>query len=127
MADYTVLSVDDDKSARILYELMLKRSGFEFVSAEDADEALEILKDLTPDLILCDIQLPGKNGIELVTELRERANLDKTAIVVLSAFQSDTKIEDSKTAGADEFYTKPLKMEGLADALIKLIQDRRSE
>ncbi len=127
MAEYTVLSIDDDKSARVLYELMLKRSGFNFVSAEDADEALDILNGLTPDLILCDIQLPGKNGIELVTELRGRDNLSKTAIVVLSAFQSDTKVEDSKAAGADEFYTKPLKMNGLADTLIKLIQDRRGE
>lgn len=127
MAEYIVLSVDDDQSARMLFEIMLKRSGFEFIAAEDADEALEILANTTPDLILSDIQLPGMNGIELVAELRKRTELDKTAIVVLSAFQSDTKVEDAFTAGADEFFKKPLKMAGLAEQLIKLIQKRREE
>lgn len=127
MAEYTVLSIDDDQNARMLFEIMLKRSGFEVVAAEDADEALEILADLIPDLILSDIQLPGMNGIELVAKLRQRADLEKTAIVVLSAFQSDTKIEDAYTAGADDFFTKPLKMGGLAERLIELIHKRRGE
>lgn len=127
MADYTVLSIDDDASARMLFEMMLTRSGFDFLQAEDADEALEVLATTTPDLIMTDIQLPGKNGLELVEELRQRDELDQTAILVLSAFQSDTMVEDAKNVGADQFHRKPLPMKDLADFLIGLIKARRGE
>jgi len=127
MSEYTILSIDDDPSTRVLFEMMLSRAGFDVVQAEDADEAVQKLQEIEPDLIMTDIQLPGKNGIELIQELRQRDDLELTAIVVLSAFQSETMIDDAKSAGADEFIKKPLKMEGLANLLIGIIKNKRGE
>ncbi|MEO1287934.1 MAG: response regulator [Chloroflexota bacterium] len=126
MADYTILSIDDDESARVLFEIMLKRSGFNVLQAVDGDEALAIVDSTIPDLIMTDIQLPGINGIELVAEFRKREELDQTAIIVLSAFQSESMIDDAKSAGADEFYKKPLKMDALSQRLIEIINRRRN-
>ncbi|MEM9951466.1 MAG: response regulator [Chloroflexota bacterium] len=126
MADYTILSIDDDESARVLFEIMLKRSGFNVLQAVDGDEALSIVDSTIPDLIMTDIQLPGINGIELVAEFRKREELDQTAIIVLSAFQSESMIDDAKSAGADEFYKKPLKMDALSQRLIEIINRRRN-
>ena len=127
MSQYTVLSIDDDESARVLFEIMLKRSGFNVVQAVDADDALEKLEGFMPDLIMTDIQLPGMNGIELTEVLRQRPELDNTAIVILSAFQSQTMIEDASKAGADHFIKKPLAMVGLNEKLSTIIEDRRAE
>ncbi|MGB7338469.1 MAG: response regulator [Phototrophicaceae bacterium] len=127
MAEYTILSIDDDASARMLFEMMLTRSGFDFLQAEDADAALEVLETVIPDLIMTDIQLPGKSGIELVAELRQRDDLDQTAIMVLSAFQSETMVEDAMRAGADDFFRKPLPMKELTKILTDLIHKRRGE
>ncbi len=127
MSDYTIFSIDDDESARILFEIMLKRSGFNVVQAIDADDALEKLEDLIPDLIMTDIQLPGMDGLELTRILRTRDAFDKTPIIVLSAFQSETMIQDALDAGADEFFKKPLQMTGLSDTLNAIINKKRNE
>lgn len=127
MPEYTIFSIDDDESARILFEIMLKRSGFNVVQAIDADDAFEKLENFVPDLILTDIQLPGMDGIELTRILREREDLAKTPIIVLSAFQSDTMIQEALNAGADDFFKKPLKMSGLSDTLSAIIEKKRGE
>ncbi len=127
MSEYTIFSIDDDESARVLFEIMLKRSGFNVVQAVDADDALEQLDNLIPDLIMTDIQLPGMDGLELTRKLRERDAFDKTPIVVLSAFQSETMIQDALDAGADEFFKKPLQMVGLSDTLCAIIEKKRGE
>ncbi|MGJ3238415.1 MAG: response regulator [Anaerolineae bacterium] len=125
MGDYTVLSIDDDQSARVLFQIMLKRVGFEVIQAEDADEALEKLATITPDLIITDIQLPGTSGIELTRILRTRPEFDQTAIIVLSAFQSEETIQQALDAGADEFMKKPLQMKDLEQRLGGVIAKRR--
>lgn len=127
MSDYTIFSIDDDESARVLFEIMLKRSGYNVVQAIDADDALEQLENLVPDLIMTDIQLPGMDGLELTRILRARDAFDKTPIIVLSAFQSDTMIQDALDAGADEFFKKPLQMAGLSDTLNAIIDKKRNE
>lgn len=127
MAEYTIFSIDDDESARVLFEIMLKRSGFNVVQAVDADDALEKLENLLPDLIMTDIQLPGMDGLELTRKLRERDAFAQIPIVVLSAFQSETMIQDALDAGADEFIKKPLQMVGLFDTLCAIIEKKRGE
>lgn len=127
MSDYTIFSIDDDESARVLFEIMLKRSGYNVVQAIDADDALEQLENLVPDLIMTDIQLPGMDGLELTRILRARDAFDKTPIIVLSAFQSATMIQDALDAGADEFFKKPLQMAGLSDTLNAIIDKKRNE
>ena len=106
---------------------MLKRSGYNVVQAIDADDALEQLENLVPDLIMTDIQLPGMDGLELTRILRARDAFDKTPIIVLSAFQSATMIQDALDAGADEFFKKPLQMAGLSDTLNAIIDKKRNE
>ncbi|GAB5490409.1 MAG: response regulator [Phototrophicaceae bacterium] len=127
MSKYTVLSIDDDESARTLFEMMLKRSGFNVVQAVDADDALEKLENLVPDLIMTDIQLPGMNGLELTSLIRERPEFNNIPIIVLSAFQSATILEDVRKVGGDKFIKKPLPLTGLNEKLSTIIENKREE
>lgn len=124
MSAYTVLTIDDDKSARVLFDIMLKRNGFDVIQAEDADEAFSQLENFKPDLIMTDISLPGMDGIELTEVLRERPDMDHVAIIVLSAHQSEDIINQALAAGADEFFKKPLMIQDLGERLNTIIQKR---
>lgn len=124
MSQYTVLTIDDDVSARVLFKLMLERHGFDVVQAEDADDAISLLDNFKPDLILTDISLPGMDGIELTATLRQREDLKHIPIIVLSAFHNTDTIDKALAAGADEFYKKPLVMENLKERLETVIANR---
>ncbi|MEL6308785.1 MAG: response regulator [Chloroflexota bacterium] len=124
--DYTALTIDDDASARNLFSIILKRVGFEVLTAEDADDALAQVADITPDVILTDISLPGMDGIDLTAELRRREEFAHVPIIVLSAFHEDKVVNRAMDAGADAFFEKPLKPTHLRETLEELINARRA-
>lgn len=123
---YTALTIDDDASARSLFNIMLKRIDFAVMQAEDADDALEQLTNTTPDIILTDISLPGMDGIELTRTLRQREALKDVPIIVLSAFNDSETINRALDAGADAFYKKPLKPSNLEKRLVALMDARKA-
>jgi len=126
-ANYMVLTVDDDLSARVLFKLMLERNDFAVIQAEDAYEALELLENTKPDLIMTDISLPGMNGIEFTAALRKRDDMNLIPIVVLSAFHNQEMIDKALTAGADQFYKKPLTLDNLRERLEEIIRNRQDK
>lgn len=123
---YTALTIDDDASARNLFSIILKRVGFEVITAEDADDALEKIADTTPDIVLTDVSLPGMDGIELTAMLRQREAFANVPIIVLSAFHEDAVVNRAMDAGADAFYQKPLKPTDLHEKLEALINARQA-
>jgi two-component system, OmpR family, phosphate regulon response regulator PhoB len=124
MAAYKVLVVDDDKSARTLLNIMLKRTGFDPIVAEDAEEALNHLNQLTPDLIILDYMLPGMNGIELCQTIRQRPDTIDIPILMLSARGDMEVVMEAKQAGATDYLSKPLLIQEVTEKLTKLIEKR---
>ena len=124
MGNYTILVLDDDPGARTLLEIMLSRTGFTVKLANDADEALEVLRQMLPDLVISDISLPGMDGIEFVTELRQHELTANLPVIILSAHHDEPTINKALRAGATEFMKKPLKMDGLREKLIQLIENK---
>lgn len=123
---YHVLSVDDDEGARMLFRLMLERQGFKVTQTETADDAIELLEDFKPDLIMTDISLPGTDGLEFTAIIRANDDFADVPIIVLSAFHDQEKIDRAMSAGADAFHKKPLVMDGLKALLTELIQKRKT-
>lgn len=117
-----VLIVEDDPS--ILYGLKhnLGYEGFEVITARDGEEGLKIALEKTPDVVILDVMLPGKNGFEVLRELRERSQV---AVVMLSAKGAETDKVLGLDLGADDYVAKPF---GLAELLarIKAVLRRRS-
>lgn len=82
---HQILVVEDDESERILYEEVLTEEGYEVTLAGDADSALAKLRENVPDLVILDINMPGKDGLDL---LREIMDIDNKLPVILNTAYS---------------------------------------
>jgi CheY-like chemotaxis protein len=113
----TILVVDDEPGALILAGIMLERAGFSVLKASSAQTARETLEHHTPHLILLDITLPDRNGIEVCGWIRQQPPLEKTPVIMLSGLSDGVTIERCKAAGANDFLIKPIRY---TDLLAKL-------
>lgn len=101
-----ILIADDDIMMLKTMEFKLKKEGFEVVPAKDGNEALELVKNNSFDLIVTDIMMPYLTGLELVDRTRNELNL-KTPIIVLSGVGLEKTVLEAFDLGADDFIDKP--------------------
>ncbi|MFW6130530.1 MAG: response regulator transcription factor [Atribacterota bacterium] len=104
--DKTILFVDDDKMFIKTTKVILESSGYNVVEAYDGQQAISMAKKHSPDLILLDINIPKKDGLEVCKKLRKSSHSSETIIIMLTGYES---IEDQVTgieAGADDYITK---------------------
>jgi two-component system response regulator (stage 0 sporulation protein F) len=112
-----VLLVEDEKALCLLYEEELSREGYAVTAVTDAESALAALKAEAFDLIVTDIRMPGKNGIELITEIM---GLRKDIpIIINSAYQSYK--EDFMTWAADAYVVKSASLDELKAKIKNLL------
>ena len=103
----TILIVDDEAVGRETLESLLIAEGYNLVFASNGPETLEKARDLTPDLILLDIMMPGMNGFEVCSHLRaDKVTAEVPVIMVTALDDRDSRIEGIE-AGADDFISKP--------------------
>lgn len=126
-----ILIVDDEPDIVEFISYNLKSKGYLTATARDGVEALRKLRDFRPDLVLLDIMMPNKDGIQTLKELRQMHEFDDTAVIFLTALSDEKyEIEGLKT-GADDYIAKPIKPELLAtrigSALRRLRKDDEQE
>jgi two-component system response regulator AtoC len=102
-----VLIVDDDESLRESLELVLAAEGFEVVTAVDGSGALSRLEASTFDVVLCDVRMPGMDGIELLPQLVRR--VPQSTVIMMSAFGTDELALEAMNLGAYDYLTKPFR------------------
>lgn len=103
----SVLAVDDSRVGRMLVESFLVPEGFRVVGASSGEEALGILEELTPAMILLDVRMPEMDGFELCKRIRQQPQLATTPILFLSAACSVEERAQGLEVGADDFLRKP--------------------
>ncbi|CAB4687860.1 MAG: response regulator [Actinobacteria bacterium] len=111
---YKILIVEDDDALREQLEIGLTASGFDVCFAATGLEAIPAFEKNKPDLILLDLMLPGKNGIEICTEIRRTSGVP---IIMLTARTDDQDMIRGLEAGADDYVTKPYKIEILVSRI----------
>jgi DNA-binding response OmpR family regulator len=99
-----ILLVDDDPSLRVVLADQLAADGFDVSTARDADEAVRRLEAGWPDLVVLDLMMPGRDGLALAREVKERADLP---IIVLSAIDAADSKAELLDAVAEDYITKP--------------------
>ncbi|NLB21315.1 MAG: response regulator transcription factor [Clostridium sp.] len=104
MEKQIILIVDDEKEIRDLIEIYLVNEGYETLKAVNGLEALEIVNKTHVDLIILDVMMPKKDGIEVCMELRKTKNMP---VIMLSAKSQDMDKIMGLTTGADDYLTKP--------------------
>jgi DNA-binding response OmpR family regulator len=103
-----ILVVDDEIGALTLIGIMLERGGFEVLKARDAYAALDIVEQVTPDLIILDVMMPGMDGIELCRRLRQNSSTADVPILILSVRGDPESVESGMSAGANDYLSKPI-------------------
>ena len=105
-----ILVVDDEPQITRVLKTTLSSQGYAIRTASDGDEALQVMKEWTPDLLITDLGMPHMNGLELCRHVRAKSSLP---IIVLSV-KGEEKIKvDALDAGADDYVTKPFSVNEL--------------
>ncbi len=104
-----VLVIEDEKALRRDIVEELQEAGYHTLAAEDGHAALEILDTTKPDLLLCDITMPGLDGYEVLRTLRaQHPDLSTTPFVFLTALSDPREVVEGKLLGADDYLVKPV-------------------
>lgn len=117
--DLRVVVVDDSDFSRNLVSKMVKEAGHQVVGeASGAEEALQVIKDKDPNVVITDIVMPEVSGIELTEKINEK--FDNISVIVISSLSQEHIVLDAISAGASDFIPKPIQQQQLVDSLEKL-------
>ncbi|MGH7825081.1 MAG: response regulator [Candidatus Binatia bacterium] len=126
---YTILNVDDDEPSRYAKTRILQRAGYQVVEAKTGAEALRLVQERSPHLVLLDVILPDINGIEVCRRIKTNSNTGNTMVLQVSASSLSTAAKvESLDGGADSYLTEPVEAEELVanvKALLRLYQRER--
>lgn len=102
-----ILIADDEPNIVAAVEFLLQRNGYEVHVARNGEEALKLVEDCNPDLVLLDVMMPVRSGYEVCKRIRERADWRHIKIIMLSAKGRDAEVNKGLSMGADVYVTKP--------------------
>ena len=122
-----VLIVDDEPNIVVSVEFLMQREGHEVATAADGQEAMELLAESRPDLLILDVMMPRKNGFEVCTEVRADARLSAMPILMLTAKGREAEMKKGLSLGADAYITKPFSTHELVTKVKELLGPEASE
>ena len=137
-----ILVIDDDELTRMFVRQTLEAAGFAVAEAEDGDAGLAIIGELNPDLIMLDVLMPGRDGFEVCTALRQLKQHVETPVLIMTGLEDADSVDRAYQVGATDFITKPIRwdllphriryilratrtMEALAASQTKLVEAQR--
>ncbi len=127
MAKLKVLIVDDEEDIRELVELYLGRDGYDIVTCETGEQALEIVRTDIMDLIVLDLMLPGISGLDVCKKLKANRKTESLPIVMLTAKSEDVDVVAGLELGADDYVSKPFSGKVLAARVRRILKRTDTE
>ena len=127
MEGESILIVDDNTQNLKLARVVLANEGFDVHTASNAEDALQLLRTVTPRLILMDIQLPGMDGLELTRRLKADPATRAVRVIALTAYTMKGDDEKAFAAGCDGYITKPIDVERLPVVVSSYLAERSPE
>ena len=122
----SVLVIDDERSTRDVIAAMLRRCGADVVLASSAAEGHSCVAEHRPDVIVCDIAMPGEDGYSFIQRLRAheaRHSLPRLPALAVTAFASAPERQKALHAGFDAHFGKPIDSNALIDTLLQLLRE----
>jgi len=120
-----ILVIEDDDETRELLRMALEKRGYQVTVAEDGVRGYDTALFIKPDLIVTDIRMPGADGVHVIRRVRDTASLEKTPILVTTAFGTGTATF-SLQLGANAFEPKPINSQSFLSTVRRLLGDRDS-
>lgn len=117
----TILAVDDSASLRQMVVYALREAGHEVIEASNGNEGLEQARANRADLVLSDVNMPDKDGLQMVRELRELPHYRFTPVLMLTTESTPEKKQEGKEAGATGWLVKPFDPEKLLSTIRRVL------
>lgn len=117
----TILWVEDEEEQSSVLVKVFSESGYDTIVRDNAKDALQVLKDVTPDLFLIDIKLKGDDGVELFKAIKKSDHLKNIPVVFLTAYNSLEMAVNAKKQGATDYITKPFEVDFLLDRIREIV------
>lgn len=118
---HKILIVDDEPNIVMTLEYAFIKKGFEVFIARDGSEALQILEEHIPDVILLDIMMPNVDGFETIKQIKSKKQLSKTKVVFLSAKSKAADVDQGLQLGADKYLLKPFSIKKVVAEILELV------
>jgi DNA-binding response OmpR family regulator len=116
-----ILIADDEPNIVISLEFLMRQNGYDIETAADGEQALRLISEFKPDLILLDIMLPLRNGFEVCQKVRENPAWQHTKIVMVTAKGREVEVTKGLALGADLYITKPFATRELLASVRQLL------
>lgn len=117
-----ILIVDDEPNIVLALELLMKKEGYEVLSVDDGQKALDAVSTFRPDLILLDIMMPKMDGYEVCQQIRMDASNKNIAVIMLTAKGREVEKEKGLALGADYYITKPFSTREVVAKVREIVQ-----
>ena len=122
----TILVVDDSLSVRKVAERMLIEAGLEVAVASNGEEALDWLSTKRPDLVIADVTMPDKSGLDVCTFIRSNPALADTPVILVSGFVDEELTRQAEACRADGIIKKPFQGAALRERVLQLLAARKA-
>jgi len=123
----TILVADDQESFTKVVEMLVSVDGHEVVRVSDGREALEWLKDNTPDLAILDVAMPHLSGIEVCDRMKRVGRLKDVPVMILTGLRDDNTRDMARHAKADALVVKPLEGKDFRALVRRMIAGEKQE
>jgi len=120
-----VLLIEDDDAQRFVASFALRKAGHEVREAPDGPRGVAAAREEPPEVIVCDVMMPGMTGYEVVAELRNDPQLKTVPFILLTAMADRKHMRQGMTAGADDYLTKPYRPDELCEAIDAVLARRQ--
>jgi two-component system OmpR family response regulator len=121
-----ILHVEDDASLQRLVRIALEQiGGYAVLTASDGEQALALVRDVLPDLVLLDLDLPGMNGIAVLRAMREAARLREVPVVFLTAATDPQLLGQITALGVTEVLIKPFRPRLLVETIGRILGEKK--
>lgn len=121
----TVLVCDDQASLRDLVLASLAEDDYEVIEARNGVEAVRLAKEFRPDVLILDLVLPDRSGLDVLAELREQSALGAMRVILCTARTVELAGDDATGLGADRYLPKPFSPRELVAVVEELVGTRR--
>ncbi|MFA6173530.1 MAG: response regulator [Kiritimatiellales bacterium] len=125
MTKTNILIIEDEEDIRELVKYNLQRENFDVLEAESGEDGLKLVERVMPDLILLDLMLPGKDGLEICRMLKRNARTQNIPVVMMTARGEESDIITGLELGADDYIVKPFSPKVLG-ARVKAVLRRKA-
>ena len=119
-----ILVIEDDPTQRMLTVAVLLNAGYEVAEAVDGIEGLRMARQSVPDLVVCDVMMPGLNGYQVVDALKKEPALAMVPVILLTAMAQRTQVRVGMVSGADDYLFKPFRATELRQSVTALLAKR---